>query len=283
MGKAILVPNVTFEENLGKVTTDSFVFNAAVLSVKQEGQCSPQGAAVYGDYLFYFSNNQSSTMIIRNIRDNSLIQNVVVQEENNSRHSNSMCFGHLKYDESDDFPLLYAGGNLGDLINTVDVYRVTKSGNVFSITRAQTIDISNFGYCDVAYWEDKLVLVRGTYVYLVNPPSANESTPVLDSNNIVVRFKKSQPRPDVVGPVCVGDYIFIPYFRSETITTPSIVSYYYNILQVMNLRTGDVVAEIEFNYNNDYRIEYEQILYWDNKFILLSRSFGSYILNFCCI
>ena len=52
MGKAILVPNITFSSNLGKVTCSEWPYNAIDLKAQSGMVGSGQGSAVYGDYLF---------------------------------------------------------------------------------------------------------------------------------------------------------------------------------------------------------------------------------------
>lgn len=274
MGKAILVPNITFSSNLGKVTCSEWPYNAIELKAQSGMVGSGQGSAVYGDLLFggYKDNAQ---IRIFNLQTTAPSQYITVPDSAVSgRHMNSLCFGHLKYDESDEYPLLYGGGNLDALANIIDIYRVVRSDNTFSITRVGSINVSMLGYVDVAYWDNKLVLC-GNKIYIVNPPSADDMEHVLTSNDIIAQYERGTVRTYIQQPCVHNDYLYIPYFNTSTSKGA-----YDFMMKVMDLNTGNVVMNSEFNYNKNYSIEFESVITWNSNLYIVNNTSG-YSVNLC--
>lgn len=276
MGKAILVPNITFSSNLGKVTCGEWPYKSIEL-IRQAGIVgSAQGSAVYGDYLFG-GNADNAQIKIYNLQTYRNVQTLTVPNSAVSgRHMNSLCFGHLKYDDSDEYPLMYGGGNINDLINIVDIYRVVRSDNNFSITRVGSIDTSIIGYVDVAYWDDKLVLC-GNKIYIVNPPAADDMEHVVTDSDIVAQYEKGAVRPYIQQPCVYNDHLYIPYFNTHTSKGT-----YDFLMKVMDLNTGNVVMNSEFNYNNNYTIEFEAAIVWNNSLYVVNKTSG-YLVNLSII
>ncbi len=264
MGKAILVPNVTFSNNLGKVTSNDYPYNGLEL-VKVNNQPpigrAAQGVAIYGNYIFTPLAIGVEQIEIRDMLSGNVIQTVTVQENVGDRHGNSMVFGHLKYNESDEFPLLYGGGNLNSLINTIDVYHVTRTNGVFSIAHIQTIDTSICNsYVDVAYWNDKLVLC-GAKEFIVNPPTTLLSEYTLTSGDIIKQFNRKGASRQYVQQSCVwNNCLYMPLF--DTFTSKGTYDF---MMKVINLNTEEVCMDAEFNYNNNYGIEFEAVFVWNEN------------------
>lgn len=276
MGRAIIVPNITFSSNLGKVTASGWPFNSIELKVQAGMQGGIQGSAIYGDYLFNGHQNNGQ-ITIYNLSTSALAQTIIVPDSAVSgRHMNSLCFGHLKYSSSDEYPLLYGGGNLGELTNIIDIYRVVRSDNTFSITRVGSIDTSMVGYVDVAYWDDKLVLC-GNKIYIVNPPSADDMEHVLTSSDIIAQYERGAVRTYIQQPCVYDDHLYIPYFNTYTSKGT-----YDFMMKVIDLNTGNVVMNAEFNYNNNYNIEFEAIIVWNNNLYIVSNGSG-YSVNLCIV
>ena len=268
MGRAIIVPNVTFSSNLGKVTASGWPFKTIELSMQTGMKGGAQGSAVYGDYLFG-GQKDNGQITIYNLSTSTLVQTVTVPDSAVSgRHMNSLCFGHLKYDESDEFPLLYGGGNLSSLINIVDVYRVTKTNDTFTITRVGSIDVSILGYVDVAYWGDKLILCKDK-VYIVNPPSASETSHTLTQSDIVAQYDRGSGRAYTQQPCTYKNYVCLTFFNTNTSKGT-----YDFIMKVMDLNNGDIVMYSEFNYNNNYNIEFEAAVVWDGSMYMVNKDNG---------
>lgn len=275
MGKAILVPNITFSSNLGKVTCSEWPYNAIELKAQSGMVGSGQGSAVYGDLLFggYKDNAQ---IRIYNLQTHTTAQTLTVPDSAvTGRHMNSLCFGHLKYDNADEYPLLYGGGNLDALKTTIDIYRVTQSEGVFSIVRIGALDTSVFGtYVDVAYWNDKLVICGGK-IYIVNPPAATETEYVFTQDDIIARYERGTVRTYIQQPCVHNDYLYIPYLNTSTSKGA-----YDFMMKVMDLNTGNIVMNSEFNYNNNYNIEFESVITWNSNLYIVNNTSG-YSVNLC--
>ena len=97
---------------------------------------SYQGAAAYGKYFFQFSDHMENVGVY-DIEQGSLLC-VQSWEMNKLYHCNNVNFGVKKYDESDEFPLLYVSMENIDA-HCALVMRVSRSGNDFTFTKVQAI------------------------------------------------------------------------------------------------------------------------------------------------
>ena len=109
-----------------------------------------QDGDAYGGYFFAMSSEGSCR--VYNLNGYRSVATFTLDKSNVFKpHSNSACFGPYKYDESDEFPLLYCNlyNNYGieeeELYGTCGVYRITRKGNKFSSKLVQVIKI---GFCD---------------------------------------------------------------------------------------------------------------------------------------
>jgi hypothetical protein len=105
-----------------------------------------QDGDIYGD--LYFSFNGSGNCWVYSLEDYSLVSTFTLDKAEQSKpHSNSVSFGKVKYDENDEFPLLYTniyntyGISAKDKYGTCNVYRITRSGDVFESSLVQIIRI----------------------------------------------------------------------------------------------------------------------------------------------
>ena len=91
---------------------------------------SPQGAACYGDYFIQgFSGN--SVVDVYNLRKKEKIAKINNPYRGNNTHANSICFGNIKYDSADFFPLLYISSGYTSKIEGIPcsfiyIYRLVK-------------------------------------------------------------------------------------------------------------------------------------------------------------
>ena len=76
--------------------------------IKREAPSSQQGAALYGKYLFLFSDKG-----ICNIYDleNKAHLGQMEYERTDLKHSDTACFGAYRIDEKDEFPVVYISGS----------------------------------------------------------------------------------------------------------------------------------------------------------------------------
>lgn len=125
-------------ESLGSDNTLSCEAVAAIGGPVQDG-------AVYGDYLFSF--NSVGVCKVYSLKGYGQVSQFELDKNSIvSPHSNAVCFGVDKYDENDEFPLLYtniyntySGNRSYD--GTCNVYRITRSGNSFSSELVQIIKV----------------------------------------------------------------------------------------------------------------------------------------------
>ncbi len=128
---------------LGGATTNTFKMNGLPnIGHGQDGE-------MYGGYIFNFSNNGMCSVyndeyeyLSRFRVDKSLVLNP---------HANSVQFGTLKYDPSDEFPLLYVNiynnysKETDRKIGTCCVYRLTREGDNFSTKLVQVVKVGFAG------------------------------------------------------------------------------------------------------------------------------------------
>lgn len=120
-------------------------FTSAQTSVKvenyitREASHSQQGAAVYGKYLFLFSEKG-----ICNIYDleNKTYLGEMEYEKTDLNHSDTACFGTYKIEEKDEFPVVYISGSqvnkLGEK-GLIWVYRIIHNDKKWAMKLYQII------------------------------------------------------------------------------------------------------------------------------------------------
>ena len=106
-----------------------------------------QDAAVYGDFLFAFTGEGKCKVYELGKYNRVLSQFELNKISIIKPHSNSACFGSYKYDENDEFPLLYCnvynnyGKDRTDLYGVCNVYRLKRNGTKFSTELVQVIKV----------------------------------------------------------------------------------------------------------------------------------------------
>ena len=105
-----------------------------------------QDGATYGGYFFAFTG--SGTCKVYSTDNYELVSSFTLEKVKLFKpHSNSVCFGTLKYNENDEFPLLYANvyNNYGiddkEMIGVCGVYRIVRDGDSFKSTLVQVIKV----------------------------------------------------------------------------------------------------------------------------------------------
>lgn len=102
------------------------------MSYSEQGLTS-QDIDIIGDYLFVaFSGTEQ--IRVYSISEKSLLASMEIETE----HGSGMQFSNEYYEEGDDFPLLYVGGWIDNLIQVI---RITKSENVWSAEIVRTLYI----------------------------------------------------------------------------------------------------------------------------------------------
>lgn len=120
----------------------------------------------FGDYYFQFSEFAQTVGVI-----NMVSKEVVYTWHNPTYdcHCNSVSFGNEYYDANDEFPLIYASDeNNGSMF----VYRITRSGNVFNLTKVQRILFENASVTGL-YTPNGIVDVDNSHIAIVGFDNSN--------------------------------------------------------------------------------------------------------------
>lgn len=117
-----------------------------------ESSVSVQACAAYNGYLFEFMNDNVGVNIYNLAASTPAFHSTVIPTNISTGHCNSACFGTMKYDNADTFPLLYTSGGQSADYNKVQVYRVTLDNDVFTITQVQDITMPVATEANRLYW-----------------------------------------------------------------------------------------------------------------------------------
>ena len=108
--------------------------------------CRGQDGAIFGDYLFRFEND--GRCFVFSLKEQKQIAEFCIDKTDLLKpHSNAVAFGAERYDEADEFPLLYTNiyNNYARQEERLEgvccVYRITRAGQAFSGTLVQVIRI----------------------------------------------------------------------------------------------------------------------------------------------
>ena len=129
-----------------------------------------QGGACYGDYFFQgYETNEFIT--IYNLKTKSHVETLFIPDPppSSKTHSNTLNFGGQKYDENDDFPLLYvSSGYQTNKISYIYVYRIFKTSKEdinYSVSLIQTISLSGFNT-----WTEGIIDAENNYLWVKYEP-----------------------------------------------------------------------------------------------------------------
>ncbi|MBE6644904.1 MAG: hypothetical protein E7612_05950 [Ruminococcaceae bacterium] len=134
-----------------------------------------QDGAVYGEYLFSFNSSGRCNVYSAN-NFNPVSEFTLDKESLIKPHSNSVCFGTTKYNEDDEFPLLYCNvyntyKNDRSYDGMCNVYRIARNGTSFESTLVQVIKI---GFTDdTQKWSSADGDVRPFGNFVVNTDNNN--------------------------------------------------------------------------------------------------------------
>lgn len=128
------------------------------MELKQLGKIRHgQDGAIYGDYIFRFDGNGFCAVYkLDNLTEQ--FSCFTLDRADLIPHSNSVAFGNEKYNESDEFPLLYSNiyNNFAKTENKLKgvtcVYRLLRDGNTFTTTLVQLIEI---GFTEDVLWRSE--------------------------------------------------------------------------------------------------------------------------------
>ena len=109
----------------GQTTTLPNVFKLEPFFPLTRGGGSLQGAALYGDYLFHATAGNNI-----HIYNFSKKEYITMLKMSTMGHADTMSFGFQKYDDNDEFPVLYVSGSNSNSAGSggdIYVYRIVRS------------------------------------------------------------------------------------------------------------------------------------------------------------
>ena len=173
---------------------------------------SSQGTALYGDCLASLHGNVSASnnkLRLFNLRTKTVIaDNVFFPDFLNTRtHFNTMSFGVAKYDEGDDYPLLYVCSGYtypeGSSITQVYAVRIVNTGGEYSTQLIQTINL-DFG--KASDWTEFVIDAGNgrawikssgtgfTYICVALPSIDNSEVTINSSTTVIDSFNVKKPK-----------------------------------------------------------------------------------------
>lgn len=180
-----------------------------------------QGGACYGDYFFGFKNGLAGVEAW-NLADKSVCtcSGVTQIDDLGEFHCNNVAFGTKKYDDSDEFPMLYV-----DSWNSVDIngehgyfilgYRIQRNGSNFTFTLVQTIKHGyKYGGGGFFIHNGYLWIRSGYYYRLIEMPEPTVSY-VVAERDTTIRFDYLPYKVNgsdsgwIQGCTIYGDYFYI--------------------------------------------------------------------------
>lgn len=242
-----------------------------------------QGVAIFDNYAIYFTDNSSFYIIINVITGERVASKANFQPADLNRHTNTLNFGPIKYDEQDTYYLLYGSGNLNSkntetqLRTTCDVYRVQYTTE-WNVEKVQTINFGNIiDYADIAFWGNYIVFKWGANVKICNMPPIKDqqgnviSEYTMQASDIVSTLSLSSTHQSAQGFIIVGDYLINLDMSSDS----------YNYVSIFDMNTGNKKGEFLMRDKGLTR-ECEQISYHesDNQFYIFTRGAGAYKIDF---
>lgn len=191
-----------------RVSTDERHF-VATGKVSTITSVSCQGGACYGDYLFMFTEN-NTTCWMYDLASETLVQTIEIPSEErgfvSQCHANTVNFGTEKYDADDPFPLIYvstgyaAGGYSGALAYRI-VPTTESDATTYSLMLVQTIKFPGTGWTEFITGEDGFCFVwtdTGNTLYKMIMPKLSDGDVTFDFSNALVVYR-FPPQPSWFG------------------------------------------------------------------------------------
>ncbi len=133
------------------------------------GGVSVQGADCYGDFLFQFQ-HANAAVFIYDLNKKEFVSKVELKAKSQN-HCNNVSFSRIFYEEGDEFPLLYVSGSQSGTYNQVQVYRIERLSQDFSIEQVQEIIFPQSSPDNNLYWTDVMIDQDSKYMYVSSAAS----------------------------------------------------------------------------------------------------------------
>ena len=157
-----------------------------------------QGGACYGDYLFMFTEN-NTTCWIYNLSTGTLLQTITIPSADRgfvgTCHCNTVNFGTEKYNSDDPFPLIYVSTGYNDGTNTgVIVYRIVATTEddttTYSLSLVQTVKFPGTTWTEFIVGDDGNCFIKqGVTFYRMAMPKLSDGDITLDFSNALEVYK----------------------------------------------------------------------------------------------
>lgn len=239
-----------------------------------KGSTSVQGADIYDKYLFQFQHTNSKVFIY-DIEEKRQIGIVTLKAVSNN-HCNAVSFSNIFFEETDFFPLLYVSGSLSGTYNHIQVYRILKENENFSITKVQEIVLPNN-----LSWSSAVIdkTTNNMYIYANNQgaqiakfsiPDIKQAEIKLTDDEILDLFTLSGFMHQQGA--CIKDSLLylmdgVPNWGDT------------NYLRIIDLKNKKDYRTINFTELGYGRIEFESISTFNDNFILTTNNSGIYSLK----
>ena len=135
---------------------------------------SVQGADCYGDYLFQFQ-HANAAVYVYNLKEKVFVGKIALKPNSNN-HCNNVSFSNRFYEDGDEFPLLYVSGSQSGTYNQVQVYRIFRNDDVFSIEQVQTIKMPKGNEKNHMFWTQVMIDKDENVMYVLSKTQSSGGT-----------------------------------------------------------------------------------------------------------
>ena len=249
-----------------------------------------QGGACYGDY-FVQGYETNEFITIYNLKTKSYVTTLSIPAPppSSKTHSNTLNFGVQKYDENDDFPLLYiSSGYQTNNISYIYVYRIyknSKEDSDFSVSLIQTISLCGFNS-----WTEGIIDVENNFLWIKYEPQgvygyAKYALPSIESSQVSINYAdylqdfKLERQPagsSNQGHLLIDNRIILVSgvpIGGQTLALVSI-----NTMTQQRELILDLSEVGLHNYNVDNYFEPESLIFYNNQLMICYR-YVIYLLN----
>lgn len=246
--------------------------------IKSSSISNCQGAACYGKYLFQFVHANKS-LHIYNLESKEKT-GVYEQEMNSQNHCNNASFGNVFYEKGDEFPLVYVSGSQNGSYNHVQVYRIIRSGDAYSLVHIQEITLPQSNANNHLYWTSVALDDKG-YMYVYANDSGGQiakfQIPDIKKPEVTIHYNEVLDHFTIPGFAChqgaciKGNFFYIADGGSST-------NRYLRIIDLQNKREYQKISVPI----SQFAFEPEGLTFYDNQLIITTGK-GLYSINFTSI
>ena len=253
------------EEEGSVIKIEKYMSQENISSNLQAGDC-------YGDYFFQFENN-NARVLISNLKTKRFL-GMVTLSSNSKNHCNNVSFSRIFYDTDDEFPLLYVSGSPSGTYNHVQVYRIQKMDNTFTISKVQEIVLPKSNSDNNLYWTGAVMDNENGFMYVYannqgaqiakfNIPDIMQKEIALTDEDILEQFTVATFRHQQ-GAVIHNGMMYVMDGVPQWGDTN-----YLRIIDLVNKDNYKTINITELGFGN---VEFESCSYYEDYFISASNS-----------